>query len=238
MSSSKIKETNHVNYEFEDLQFAINYRKAVLTEFRPFLKGDVIEVGAGNGQFTEMLKTVPAIKKILSIEPHEPFCKQFKEKYPDIELINGTINDVDKKTDWDAIVSVNVLEHIKHDDDELKTYFNFLKTRKGHLCLFTPARMEIYSKIDELFGHYRRYTKKTLRNKLESAGFAIVRLHYFNFVGYFGWGFIFKILGKKKFNPHAVKTFDKFVLPPVHFIESKIVRPPIGQSLVAIARAM
>lgn len=237
MSVDKFSD-NAVNYEFEGLQFANNYRAAVLEEFYPFLKGDVIEVGAGLGQFTQMLKTVSAIKKIVSIEPYTPFCEQFRRNHPDVELINGTINDIDKRTNWDAIVSVNVLEHIADDEAELRIYYNFLKARQGFLCLFTPARTELYSKIDRLFGHYRRYTKKMLREKLESTGFNVIRLHYFNFVGYFGWGLIFKMLGTERFEPSAVKNFDKYILPVVHFIESKIARPPIGQSLVAIAQAI
>ena len=237
MTHGNSLQSNNVNFEFEGLQFANNYRSAVLKEFYPFLKGDVIEVGAGLGQFTEILKSVPAVKKIVAIEPYAPFCEQFRRSHPGIELINGTINEINNRTNWDAIVSVNVLEHIEDDEAELKTYFNLLKSKHGFLCLFTPARMEIYSKIDKIFGHYRRYTKQTLRGKLESAGFNVIRIHYFNFVGYFGWALIFKILGTERFNPAAVRNFDRFVLPVVHFIESNIIRPPIGQSLVAIAQA-
>src|SRR5207237_8366385 len=112
-----------------------------------------------------------------------------------------------------------------------------LKARGGALCLFVPARQEIYAPLDKDFGHFRRYSKSELRAKLSRAGFDIVRLSYFNFIGYFAWWFIFCLMRKRTFKPSSVRGFDKLVFPVVHFVESKIVRPPIGQSLVAIARA-
>ncbi len=232
-----IKVNTEINYEFEDLQYANNYRTAVLKEFSPYLKGKVIEVGAGIGQFTELLKTINSVKKILAIEPHEPFVKRLKQTFPDIETIRGTIKSVNLNSQWDGIVCINVLEHIEDDLDELKHYNMLLKNNNGNLCLFVPARKELYSEIDAYFGHYRRYTRKELKNKLNQSGFNIVKIHYFNFVGYFSWFIIFKMLKKQTFNPTAVKTFDKFILPTMHLLEYNILRPPFGQSLIAIAKA-
>jgi len=35
----------------------------------------------------------------------------------------------------------------------------------------------------------------------------------------------------------AIRFFDRFIFPPVHGLETKICPPPIGQSLLAVARA-
>jgi len=225
------------NYEFEDLQYANNYRSAILKEFLPYLKGEIIEVGAGIGQFTELLKTINDAKRILTIEPHEPFVKKIKQTLPDIEAIRGTIKSVNLNSQWDAIVCVNVLEHIKDDLDELKYYNQLLENNGGNLCLFVPARKELYSDIDALFGHYRRYNRKELISKLNQSGFNIVKMHYFNFIGYFSWFLIFKMFKTRTFNPTAVKTFDKYILPVMHSWEYNFVRPPFGQSLIAVAKA-
>jgi len=233
-----IKVNTEINYEFEDLQCANNYRTAVLKEFSPYLKGKVIEVGAGIGQFTELLKTIDSIEKIIAIEPYEPFVKRLKQTFPDIETIRGTIKSVNLNSQWDSIVCINVLEHIEDDLGELKHYNTLLKNNNGNLCLFVPARKELYSEIDAYFGHYRRYTRKELKSKLNQSGFNIVKIHYFNFIGYFSWFIIFKMLKKRTFNPMAVKTFDKFILPTMHFLEYNLLRPPFGQSLIAIANAV
>src|SRR5215472_7176168 len=107
------------NFEFDALRWANNYRKALLSEFAPYLSGDVIEVGAGIGQFTELLAGLGSIRSVLAI-------------------------DLDPGINCDTIVSTNVLEHIEHDAAELRLYAALLKARRGHLCLFVPARSELY----------------------------------------------------------------------------------------------
>jgi hypothetical protein len=136
-----------------------------------------------------------------------------------------------------AILSINVLEHIKEDDRELAVYRQKLAREKGALCLFVPARPEIYAPIDRDFGHFRRYTKKELCQKLERAGFEILLLRYYNFVGYFAWWLNFCALKKRGFDLQAVRFFDRIIFPPVHAFEANVCPPPIGQSLLAIARA-
>lgn len=226
------------NFEFDHLQYANNYRAAILKEFSPYLKGDIIEVGSGIGQFTQMLKTLPQIKRILAIEPLAYYAERFKKCLPDVEIIQGTIRAVNQNSQWNGIVSVNVLEHIEKDEDELVYYHSLLKSRRGNLCLFVPARKELYSLLDKDFGHYRRYTRKELIQKLNSAGFDILKIHYFNFIGYFAWLLIYRICKRRQFNPAFVRTFDRLILPVAHFAEYRLIRPPLGQSLIVISRAV
>ena len=98
-----------------------------------------------------------------------------------------------------------------------------------------PARPEIYAPIDRDFGHFRRYTRPELRRKLVAAGFEVRRLNYFNFVGYFAWWLNFCLLKKRQFEQAKVRFFDRMIFPAVHTLESSIIRPPVGQSLIAVA---
>ncbi len=224
-------------FEFEALRHANNYRATLIREFGPFLKGGVIEIGAGIGQVTEMIAKHAGVEKVIGVEPDDRFCAEFRKRLPDQPLIHGTIEAVDRQSPWNAIVSVNVLEHIRDDERELKLYADILRAQHGHLCLFVPARQEIYAPLDQDFGHFRRYARPELRAKLEQAGFEIVRLDYFNWVGYFAWWFNFCLLKKRNFDVGAVKFFDGVILPVNHWLESRVCRPPFGQSLIAIARA-
>ena len=197
----------------------------------------VLEVGAGIGQITAELNRLPAIHRLLAVEPDERFCRQFRIRLPQQELVSGTVTALPPGTNWNAILSINVLEHIKADVQELATSHQLLWTRRGTLCLFVPARPEIYAPLDRDFGHYRRYTKPELHQKLAEAGFEIVRLRYYNIGGYFGWWLNHCLLKKRGFNPIAVRFFDRILFPPIHALESKFCAPPFGQSLLAIARA-
>ncbi len=225
------------NFEFEALKQAENYRKRLLIEFGPHLKGDVIEVGAGIGQITTKVAALPTVKSVLAIEPDADFCQMFKASVPDIPIIRGTVTALNNDSHWDGIVCINVLEHIEDDVAELARYARLLKQRKGRLCLFVPARPEIYAPIDKDFGHFRRYVKPDLNKKLNDAGFNIVRLQYFNVTGYFAWWLNFCVLKKRQFEVQSVRMFDRVIFPVTSTVESWLPAPPFGQSLLAVAEA-
>lgn len=227
-----------VDFEFEALREARNYRAALIREFHRWLAGDVIEIGAGIGQMTTHLRELAGIRRLIAVEPDEALCRQHRQAHPGHELHQGIIADVPAADGWDAILSINVLEHIEHDAEELARYAALLRARHGVFCVLVPARPEIYAPIDRDFGHFRRYTRPELRGKLERAGFRIERLCYFNAVGYFAWWLNFRVLGKRTFEIGKVRFFDRAIFPLVHAVESKLVRPPFGQSLIAAARAV
>jgi hypothetical protein len=173
----------------------------------------------------------------VSIEPHAGFYRQLLEKFPKHNAVQGTIDDLKEDSNWDAVISINVLEHIQNDERELKSYRERLQKNAGVLCLFVPARMEIYASIDKDFGHFRRYAKLELKQKLERAGFRILRLRYYNIAGYFAWWLNFCVLKSRHFNVGSVRFFDRVIFPVVHGFESRICPPFIGQSLLVAAKA-
>jgi SAM-dependent methyltransferase len=225
------------DFEFKALREAKNYRRALLKIFSPYLQGRVIEVGAGTGQFTEQLRELKTLRYLLSVEPNPNFCAEFRKALPGQPLLEGVITSVTDPGPWNGILSVNVLEHIREDQKELSVYSGMLKKERGRLCLFVPARQEIYAPIEVAFGHHRRYSRGELRQKLEQAGFKILQLHYFNFIGYFAWWLSFRVMRQRKFNPAMVRLFDRSIFPIGFGVESHIAWPPIGQSLVAVAEA-
>jgi SAM-dependent methyltransferase len=225
------------DFEFAALAEAKNYRQALIAEFRQALRGEVVEIGAGIGQMTELLAQLPDVRRTFAIEPDAGFCRKFRERLPKCELLEGTVADLPNGASFDAALCINVLEHIREDTTELARFAKLLRPRNGALCLFVPARPEIYAPIDKVFGHFRGYRRPELRAKLMEAGFKIERLHYFNCVGYFAWWANFCVLKKRAFEIQKVRAFDRVIFPIVHGLESKLLRPPFGQSLLAIARA-
>lgn len=237
MSERPNESASTEDFEFEALREAKNYRGALLKLFAPQLRGRVIEIGAGCGQFTTQLRQLTALKHLLAVEPDPRFCAEFRQALPSQPLVEGIITSITDPGPWNGIVSVNVLEHIRDDQEELQIYSRLLQKEHGRLCLFVPARQEIYAPIEIDFGHHRRYSRDDLKSKLERAGFKILELHYFNFIGYFAWWFSFKLMGQRKFNASMVRFFDRAIFPIGFGLESRLTWPPIGQSLLAIAEA-
>jgi len=225
------------NFEFAALRAAENYRRALVREFSSHLRGRVLEVGAGIGQITELLRGLGSISELMPIEPDPGFCREFRKSFPAQPLLEGTVESLTDTKPWHGIVSINVLEHIREDERELTLYHKLLRAENGRLCLFVPARPEIYAPIDKDFGHHRRYTKSELKHKLQTAGFEILRLGYFNLIGYFAWWLNFCALKKRKFVVGSVRMFDRMIFPCSHWLESHICAPPFGQSLIAVGRA-
>ena len=226
------------DFEFSALNEARNYRAALVTEFKPFIRGCVIEIGAGIGQFSEAIGALKEVSRLVSVEPEASFCNKFRDLHPDLAVVQGIIDDVPTGQDWDTILCINVLEHIREDQNELAKYHRLLAKAGGCLCLFVPARPELYAPIDKDFGHFRRYVKPELERMLHQAGFEIVTLSYFNCIGYLLWGLNFRVLKKRTFDLASVRLFDRVIFPVVHGLESRVCRPPIGQSLIAVARAV
>jgi len=225
-------------FEVSALSEASNYRKAIIEQFTNFLRGRVLEIGVEVGQITESLQTIKSIDELVGIEPDPDFHNSFKARLPAVQLYPGTTQDLHQDESFDGIVMVNVLEHIENDAEELLRLHKHLKPRNGYICLFVPARQEIYSELDLIFGHFRRYHKNELRQKLLKSGFEIKHIKYFNLIGYFLWAVNFRLLKQTKFRSGHVSFFDKKIFPLVYWLESKISAPPIGQSLIAIAQAV
>lgn len=224
-------------FEFRALAEARNYRRALIEAFRPWIRGNVLEVGAGIGQLTMELVQVNGVDQVLALEPNEQFVGHIPREISRLQASAATAFSFKSSVSWDAIVSVNVLEHIEEDERELARYAELLRSRKGSLCLFVPARPELYAPIDEAFGHFRRYTKPELERKLMRAGFEIQKLEYANLIGYFAWWFTFKLRGQRTMTPGAVKLFDRCIFPVSSRIESSFGPPPFGQSLIAVGTA-
>jgi SAM-dependent methyltransferase len=224
-------------FEFGALREARNYRAALLDEFAPYLRGRILEVGAGVGQLTRELVPRPGVSEVVSIEPNPTFCVELRAAIPGHRVIEGTIAQLPAGEAWNALLSVNVLEHIESDECELAAYRGVLAPSRGVLCLLVPARPELYAPLDKDFGHFRRYTRGELKRKLVGAGFTILRLRYYNWIGYFAWGLSFRLLRQRRFNPRAVRWFDRFIFPAMNAFERRVFPPPFGQSLLAVARA-
>ncbi len=76
------------------------------------------------------------------------------------------------------IGTFDVLEHIDDDADTLAALHQALAPG-GSLVLTVPAGPSLFSDIDRLAGHRRRYTREGLRRLLETVGFRVRLLRYF-----------------------------------------------------------
>ncbi len=135
---------------------------------------------------------------------------------------------------FDAALMVNVLEHIEDDTAALKS-LNSVLHPGGHLLIFVPALQSLYSELDRAVGHHRRYHLKDLKRITENAGFDVIKIRYFDWLGATAWWFINVVLRSNNIDANSAKLYDRIGVPVTRTIE-RIIPPPFGKNLIMIAR--
>jgi SAM-dependent methyltransferase len=215
---------------------AANYADWTFSLFAPYLRGDVLEVGCGVGTFTKLLVGVPAVRRILSIDvsPEAVAYTRAHVSHPSLDVKHAGVRDVADA--FDAVICMNVLEHIEDDEGALRHMIERLRPG-GTLFLLVPAHQALYSEFDREGGHYRRYNKRHMRGLIARAARAApigVWQFYFNSIGALGYFVVYRVLRKP---PRADATaevgwFDRYVVPLQRRIERN--RSPFGLSLVSV----
>ena len=86
----------------------------------------------------------------------------------------------ERETPFDCVLLSEVLEHLDDDVAALVTCRELL-TDQGCLLITVPADPALWTRLDDLAGHRRRYTREELVSKLEATGFRVLQLT--------SWGF-------------------------------------------------
>lgn len=237
----EIAPSEYPGEELEFTELAVNYHRAILSFFFPYIHGRVLELGAGTGIFTKLLfEANPEL--VCAIEPCRTLFPILQERVQGEKraiTFQGTLDSYlrnDPTTTYHTAVLVNVLEHIEDDLAKLRQLHQHLETN-GHLLLFVPALRMLYGVHDKLVGHFRRYSRKELREKCEEAGFHVVKLFYFDLIGAPLWFFQTRVRRRPVhlMNKRMIKLFDKYLVPLTLALENKW-KPPFGKSLVAICK--
>ena len=101
--------------------------------------------------------------------------------------------------------------------------------KKG--VIIVPSNKLIYNRIDKNLGHYRRYNKRSLRNKLVKGGFKVISIKSFNKVGAIGWlvqGFVLK---KDTLGGGNMKLYNK-LLPLIKLMDKYLPIPGLSHMAV------
>jgi SAM-dependent methyltransferase len=162
---------------------AHNWKGYLRAQIRPFLHGDVLEVGAGIGGTTTFLHDA-TLASWTCLEPDAgllPALGAAVAAYANVRVVQGTLAALAYEAGYDSVLYIDVLEHIADDRGELEQAAARLR-KGGHLIVLAPAHAWLYSAFDRAIGHHRRYDRNMLR-RLQPSGLRAVRLRYLDSVG-------------------------------------------------------
>lgn len=216
---------------------ASNFTQWMYEQAKPALKGTILEIGSGRGNYSKLIiRDFPANKIILS-EIDENYISNLQKTF-NSDLVSTIKLNLEKKNDFtqieniDSAFALNVLEHVEHDVDALNNMYEKL-TPGGTFTILVPAHQFLYNCIDKSVGHYRRYNKKLMQAKVAQTKFKIKKLFYFNAISIPGWYLSGNIFKKDLLSENKMQLLDRLV-PFLKFIETHLLRKTIGMSLVAV----
>ena len=228
--------------DLEVMSGAENYVRWIFSDLiAPHLGRNVLEIGSGIGTFSTRIATEPKVEGLTCVEIDQSCAEAARHalaaasvRKPVEHIVGDYLGARLPKDEYDAALLINVLEHIQDDRATVRKARSELRM-DGSLVIFVPAFDLLMSRLDRRLGHHRRYTTGSLRKLLEGAGFTVTALRYYNLVGFLGWLWRFRILGRTQQSPGLVRFFDRVILP-IQLRVERMLPLPLGQSVYAVAK--
>lgn len=162
----------------------------------------VLDAGCGSGSLLFKISGIGC--NTFGIEQSKEYVEILRKRMKNLTQSNvksikqGSVVDIpypDKS--FDAVVSAEVLEHVKDDTAAILEFYRVL--RGGGVCVVSvPASPALWDFTDEWAGHLRRYTKNDLITLFEKKGFIVEDVRF--------WGFPFvRVYHRFIYLPHLKK---------------------------------
>jgi SAM-dependent methyltransferase len=226
----------YVGKELDLFARATNWKRYWASEIRPYVGGDVLEVGAGIGVNTGFLRSSRS-RSWTCLEPDPELANRMKNSFAtnptlaDCQVRVSTISKLGIDEGFDTILYVDVLEHIERDDQELEEAARSLRVN-GRIIVLSPAHQFLYSPFDKAIGHFRRYDKHSL-SSLSPAGCALVRLMYLDSVGLLASISNRLLLRQAMPTIKQIMFWDRLLVPPSCYLD-RLTFHKIGKTIVAV----
>ena len=230
---------NTGNKILEVIADANRFNSWMYETIRPFLQGNILEIGSGIGNISSFFLTdkititlsdtdefyIGKLKSQFISSPTLKGILMIDLQHPSFEVTYSILRE-----QYDAIFLLNVLEHIEDDNAAIKNC-NYLLKPGGTLLILTPAYSFLYSSLDKALGHYRRYTSSLLNLLLQKNNLVLKKTFYFNALGIIAW-FYGKILKLKTIPSTEMRLYNKIV--PLARLIDKIIFRKAGLSVISV----
>lgn len=214
--------------ELELFQHASNWKAYWQTKIAPYVRGNVLEVGGGIGANTPFF--AERADTLTVLEPDAKMAEQIAQ----LGLEKVAVEAVTTESisgQFDAIFYIDVLEHIEKDAEELAHAACLLKPN-GVIVVLSPAYPSLFSPFDTHVGHFRRYTKKSLK-ALTLAGIQAKKVFYLDAVGCAASFANRAILSQSLPSHRQIAVWDKLMVPLSRLIDPLLVYG-FGKTVIAV----
>jgi len=228
----------YVGSELDLFAAATTWKGYVRRQVAPYLGREVLEVGAGHGGTTQAL-CHGGHDRWVCLEPDADLAGRAAravaagELPACCEVIQGTLADLPVGAVFDTLLYMDVLEHIEDDRAETERAVAWLRPH-GYLVVLAPAHPWLFTPFDTAIGHYRRYTKRTLRAVIP-ADLELVRLAYLDAVGLFASLSNRLVLRSAMPTPRQIAVWDRLMVP-LSRLTDPLLGHVVGKSVLGVWR--
>lgn len=230
--------TRYIGQELDIFAQAKNWKRYWSSEIRSYLAGDVLEVGAGLGANTEFLKS-GRVFSWTCLEPDPELARRMRNRFAtqpglaDCRVEIGTTQTLGFGHEFNAVIYIDVLEHIEKDRQELLRASNLLRSG-GRIIVLAPAHQLLYTPFDRAIGHLRRYSRSTL-SACTPIDCRIERLVYLDSTGVLASMVNRFFLRQDAPSLQQILFWDRLLVPTSQLID-RLTLHSVGKSILGVWR--
>lgn len=229
------KEDEYGSHILVSLEKARRFNLSMAQTLAPYIGDRVLEIGAGIGTLTSQF--IPREFYLASdINPsYLSYLRGYSSGKPYLRVrhinagVPGNFAGLEEK--FDTVLMINVLEHVPDEQTALGNIRSALMS-SGRAVILVPQDPALYGTLDRALDHRERYTRESLQQGLERAGFQVERIFDFNRFSVPGWWLSGKVLRRKTFSRVQLKVLQ-MSMPVLRRLDR--ILPWGGLSLIAVA---
>lgn len=168
--------------EYEKLEkyywWFVGRRKIIDSVLNKYFSGSnlkILDWGCGPGGNFQFLEKYG---KVLGVDSSDEAIRFSNDKGITNIVKAGDLSDFKSDEKFDLVVGFDVLEHIQEDEKFLSDLYNHLAS-KGHVLVTVPAYKILWSGLDDLLGHKRRYIRSEVVQIFRKCGYEVLVASYF-----------------------------------------------------------
>jgi SAM-dependent methyltransferase len=139
----------------------------------------VLEVGSGAGGMLAALRHAFPDMRLVGAEPASEALAIARRRLPaDVVLVQADAASLELGPDFDVVCALDVLEHVDDDRGALERLREVLRPNGG-IVVLVPQHRWLWSEMDRIARHVRRYGRRELCDKLRRSGFEVLETSSF-----------------------------------------------------------
>lgn len=146
--------------------------------------GLILDIGCSSGHMLRLVREELPHAQLVGADYVSGPLTKLSRQLPNVPLVQFDLTACPLRDACaDAIVALNVLEHIPDDGKAIAEMFRILKPR-GKAIIEVPSGPGLYDIYDRQLLHHRRYRMTNLVSQFERSGFQIVQRSHLGFFLY------------------------------------------------------